>query len=367
MTITAYILLSIDNSNFTEETIHVEWSDHISEFNTSWLRGEDISQLPTELLGQPTKQSWGGGFSPPQHDYNEDCHDINCKTWMEDLHRYGVLIINGVPPNHEGLRSVLHTIGPLNQRLHPTNIFRFKNNYNSGEKVDTVSYGSGALDAHTDGVETQSVTKLGAFLFLQYSAPEKDTFSIVVDGLRVAEEFQKEYPEYYGLLSTFPQRYGRLRLLTEEDCPEEDIRIYQRHSVVRYPVIETNQDGSPKRIHLRHIKHMGLELSGVDEESYLAYYKSYKLFQDKLNDPGNQARFVMRRGMLLLFDNHRICHGRTKIFPSTTRSMIGAHISEEVYQSRYRLLLSQQSRLEPKWVIGCSTKTLEALANRFLP
>lgn len=345
----------------------MEWSDYVSEFNTSWLRGEDINQLPAELLGQPSRQSWGWGFSPPQHDYNEDCHDTNCKAWIEDLHRYGVLILNGVPPNKEGLKSVVHTIGPLNQRLHPTNIFRIKNNYTSGELVDQVSYGLDALDAHTDGVETQSVTKVGAFLFLQYSAPKQDTYSIVADGLRVAEEFQKEFPEEYRLLSTLPQRYGRLRLLTEEDCPEEDVRIYQRHTVVRYPVIGTNQDGSPKNICLRHIKHIGLELSGADEESFIAYYKAYKLFQDKLNDPRNQARFVMRRGMLLLFDNHRICHGRTKIFPSTTRSMIGTHISEEFYQSRYRLLLSQKSRLEPKWVIGCSTKTLEALANRFLP
>ena len=55
----------------------------------------------------------------------------------------------------------MYTFGPLYQLLYPTNIFKINI---SGEQVDAVSYGSDALDAHTDGVETQSVAKLGAFL-----------------------------------------------------------------------------------------------------------------------------------------------------------------------------------------------------------
>ena len=356
-----------DHGTFVEENIRVEWSDHVSEFNTSWLRGEDVTQLPTELTGQLSRQLWGASFNPPQHDYTEGCSDTNCKTWMEDLRRYGVLVIHGVPPNPDGLRNVLQTFGPMNQRLHPTNIFTLKVGYTSGELLDKFSYGREALDVHTDGVELPVVTHLGAFLFQQYSAPEEDTFSIVVDGLRVAKEFREEYPEEYKLLSNSFLRYGRFRLTTEEECSEEDIRIYQRNSVAINPIIETDEDGHPEKLQLKHSKHIGLALTGANNEACLAYYKAYKLFQDKLNDPANQARFVMRSGMVLLYDNYRICHGRTKIFPGTTRLMIGAHISEEVYQGRYRLLLTEQSCLKPKWVLGCSTRTLEALANRFLP
>ena len=99
----------------------------------------------------------------------------------------------------------------------------------------------------------------------------------------------------------------------------------------------------------------------------MAYYRAYKLFLDKLNEPANLVRFTLRSGMLLLFDNYRVCHGREKVFPNTTRSMLGAYISDEVLQSRYKLMLTRQSRLDPKWVHGCSTPTMEALANRFLP
>ena len=350
-----------------EESISVEWSDHVSEFNASWLRGEDVAQLPTELTGQLSMQPWDGSFKPPEHVYKEGCHDSNCEAWMRDMRRYGAILIHNVPPNRNGLRAVMQTFGPLKQRIHPTYIFTLKVGHASGEALDKGAYGKDPLAAHTDGSEHQVVARLEAFLCQQYSAPEGDTVSLITDGLKVAEEFCKEYPEEYKLLSTNQLRIGRFRLASEEECPEEDQRIYQRHSIVSTPIIITDEDGSPERIRLRHNKHVGFALSNTDQEAYLAYYKAYKLFQDKLNDPANQSRFILRSGTLLLFDNYRICHGRDMIFPSTTRSMIGAYISDEVFQSRYRLLLTKQSRLEPKWVYGCSTTTMEALADRFHP
>ena len=50
-----------------EESIRVEWNDHASEFNASWLRGEDIAQLPTVLTGQIHGQSWDApsGYTNP--------------------------------------------------------------------------------------------------------------------------------------------------------------------------------------------------------------------------------------------------------------------------------------------------------------
>lgn len=345
----------------------MEWNDHISEFNASWLRGEDVTQLPKELTGQIQRQSWDSSFNPPEHIYVEGDHESNCEAWMKDLLRYGALLIHNVPPNRDGMRAVMQTFGPLNQRIHPTYIFTLKVGYTSGELLDKGAYGKDPLAVHTDSSESQEVSRIEAFLCHQYSAPEGDTVSLITDGLKVAEEFYKEHPEEYKLLSSTVLRIGRFRLATEEECPDEDQRIYQRHSVVSTPIIIPNENGYPERIQLRHNKQVGLALPGADQEYCLAYYKAYKLFHDKLNDPANQARFTLRSGTLLLFDNHRICHGRDKIFPSTTRSMSGAYLSDEIFQSRYRLLLTQKSRLEPQWVYGCSTTTMEALADRFHP
>ena len=350
-----------------EDSIIVEWHDHITVFNTSWLRGEDIAQLPTELTDPFKRQSWDSSFNPPEHVFREGKQEANCEAWTGDLLRYGALLIHDVPNTHVGMRAVLQTFGPLHQRIHPVDIFKLRVGYASGELLDKGAYGKDPLAAHTDGSENQVVSRIEAFLCQEYSAPEGDTVSLISDGLRIAEEFYSEHPKEYKLLSDTNLRIGRLRLTTEEECPEEDQRIYQRHSVVKTPVIITDDTGYPSKVRLRHNKHIGLELTGANQEAYLAYYRAYKLFQDKLNDRSKQARFTLRGGTLLLFDNHRVCHGRDKIFPSTTRSMLGAYVSDEVFESRYRLMLTQQSRLEPRWAYGCTTATMEALANRFLP
>lgn len=350
-----------------EESITVEWNDHVTEFNASWLRGEDVSRLPAELSGEFQRQYWDASFNPPEHIYIEDDHEANCEAWIGDLLQYGALLVHNIPPTRDGIRDVMQTFGPLRQRIHPTNIFTLKVGYASGELLDKGAYGKAALGAHTDGCENQMVPRIEAFLCQHYSAPEGDTVSLITDGLKVAKEFSRDHPEEYNLLSGTSLRFGRLRLTTEEECPDDDQRMYHRHSLVSSPIIITNEDGSPARIRMRHCKHIGLPLSGADQEYYMAYYEAYKLFYDKLNDRSNQARFTLRGGTMLLFDNYRICHGRDKIFPSTTRSMLGAYISNEVFQSRYRLLLLKKSHLEPKWTVGCSTATLEALANRFQP
>ena len=358
----SYLLLTVGSG---EDSVIVEWNDHVSNFNASWLRGEDVGQLPIELQHPFKRESWDATFKPPEYIYTEGNLETNCEVWTKALLRYGALLIHDVPPTFDGITSVMQTFGPLQQRIHPTNIFKLKVGYSSGELLDKSAYGTAALAAHTDGSENEVVARIESFLCQQYSAPEGDTVSLITDGLKVAEEFYRDHPNEYRLLSGSQLRIGRFRLATEEECPDDDQRIYQRHSVAFTPIIITDKSGCPEKIRVRHNKHVGLNLFSTDQEDYLAYYKAYKLFLDKLNDPAYQAKFTLRSGTLLLFDNHRICHGRDKIFPSTTRSMLGGYVSDEVFQSRYRLLLSKKSRLEPKWTYGCSTTTMEALANRF--
>ena len=97
----------------------------------------------------------------------------------------------------------------------------------------------------------------------------------------------------------------------------------------------------------------------------MAYFKANAHFMQKLDDPANQIKFILRPGDMVLFDNYRMIHGCSKVYPCTTRTMFAGYVDKEVYESHYRLLLSEQSRMEPKWIYGCSTASLEALAHRF--
>ena len=237
-----------------DESVCVEWDDHITEFNTSWLRGEDITQLPSQLTGQLHRQPWDASFNPPEHEFKEGQHDANCEAWTRDLLRYGALLIHNVPTTRDGIRAVLQSFGPLHQRTHPTYIFTLKVGHASGELLDKSAYGKDPLAAHTDNCEYQDVPRVEGFLCQEYSAPEGDTVSLIIDGLRVAEEFHNEHPEEYKLLSSIPLRIARFRLTTEEECPDEDQRIYQRHCVISAPVIKTDESGRPEMLRVRHSK-----------------------------------------------------------------------------------------------------------------
>ena len=258
----------------------------------------------------------------------------------------------------------MHTFGPLAQRIQPTNLYTIRAGFEFGETVDR-AYGLDAVEGHTDSCERECPARLEAFLCLEYSAPECDTVSLFSDGLKVAEDLRRENPEAYGLLASIPVKFGRFRLTTEEECPKEDVRIYQRNSVVHSPVIITGRNGCPIQIRQRYNKFAGLDLSSVNEELIMAYFKANAHFQQKLNDPANQIKFILQPGDMVLFDNYRMFHGRSKVYPRTARTMFAAYVDKEVYESRYRLLLSEQSKMEPKWVYGCSTASLEALAYRF--
>ena len=311
-------------------------------------------------------QFWDSSFEPPHHVYKEGQPHENCKVWMKDLRKFGILLLHGVPPTKDGYYQVMHTIGPLTQRIGPTNFFTIRSGFEVGEAVDR-GYGSNALEGHTDACERECPARLEAFLCLEHSAPEHETYTVssFSDGLKVAEDLRRENPEAYGLLSSIPVKFGRLRLTTEEECPKEDVRIYQRNSVVNSPIIITGRNGHPIQVRQRYNKYAGLDLSSVNEELIMAYFKANAHFQQKVDDPTNQIRLILQPGDMVLFDNYRIFHGRGMVYPNTTRKMLASYVDNEVYESRYRLLLGEQSGMELKWVYGCSTASLEALAYRF--
>ena len=354
----------IAGEDSVDDYLQIEWSDHITEFNASWLRASDEAQLPAGLANDYAMQFWDASFEPPHHLYKEGQPHENCKMWMKDLRKFGILLLHGVPQTKEGFFRMMHTFGPISQRIQPTNLYTIRAGFEVGETVDR-AYGLDAVEGHTDACERECPAQLEAFLCLKYSAPECDTVSLFSDGLKIAENLRRENPEAYGLLASIPVKFGRFRLTTEEECPKEDVRIYQRNSVVHSPVIVTGSNGHPIQMRQRYNKFAGLDLSSINEELIMAYFKAYAHFQQKLDDPANQIKFILRPGDMVLFDNYRMIHGRSKVYPRTTRTMFAGYVDKEVYESRYRLLLSEQSRMEPKWIYGCSTASLEALAHRF--
>ena len=69
---------------------------------------------------------------------------------------------------------------------------------------------------------------------------------------------------------------------------------------------------------------------------YKARKKLYQLYSSKVFE----IKFRLENGMLVMFDNHRLLHGRTEYDPSSGhRHLQGCYIEHDVTEGKLRRLL----------------------------
>lgn len=86
--------------------LKVQWPEHSTTFDLSWLRAQDT----THHDNAPQVVTWtADSILDNFFDYSRIVEDM--ESWMMCLRKYGVAYMRGVPPNEEGLKGVLHTIG----------------------------------------------------------------------------------------------------------------------------------------------------------------------------------------------------------------------------------------------------------------
>lgn len=344
-----------DKEHFT-----VNWEDHSSLFNASWVRAHDT--VASASLVKPFEPVlWDSQDKIPTYEYSHKNDQL--ESWLLDLKKWGMIFVNETPTTEKALRDFLNVIGALQQRLHPTNVFTAVTNAKSME-VDYYSYGPEYIDGHTDSTYYTQPPKLMALLSTKYSAPKQDTVSFLADGWKVANDLRREDPEAFHMLTTTPVRQSRRRLDVEEECDPSQTKTYQIDVAKDVPIISMEGD-KVSVIRLKFTKHGGFNLQLNQDDAHMKkFYRAYQAFQKRINAPANHQTFVMRPGTMIVIDNQRICHGRYDIHPTTARTLLGGYISEDQWQSRWRVIFGKKSGLENRWLYGCSDKTLEILADR---
>ena len=359
------VIASVENktAESNEDEVAVSWEDFSSNFNASWLRAQDSKACSNFLAEYGVQRKyWDSREILPQYEYARKEQDF--ESWMYDIQKWGIVVINGVPATEKAYREFLNLMGPLAQRNHPTNIFVMEQKPRP-MAMDPPAYGRSFFGAHTDASYYTVPKKILAFQVVEYSAPEGDTDNFFVDGFRVVEDLRKEDPEAFALLTSVPLRQSRRRMGLYDIQPPEVVRKHLWDACLDTPPIVMSPDGKTlERLQTRWTKHAGVPLEAGDDELMTKYYKAYSTLQMKLDDSKYHQCVVMEPGVMVVFDNHRLVHGRSSIHSSTYRKMNGAFIAPEIWESRWRILLGKRSGLPDKWLFGCSTDSLEVLANR---
>lgn len=247
------------------------------------------------------------GFNIPRYDYAQK--DEKFESWMTDLRRYGLVILDNTPPTEDGMVDFMHMIGPLRQRYHPTNVFEAAMSPKHLE-VDYHSYGPVPIYAHTDTSYYRAPPRLQVFNYTDYDAPKEDTVSYFVDGFKVLEDISREDPEAYKLVTSTIVRQARRRMSVEEECDPSDLHIYEWDTCRDIPLVMTEDDGKLKQVLMKFNKHAGFPMKDQTDEHMKKWYRAILMVQNKLDDPKYHYSEVMKKGTMVVFDNHRICHGR---------------------------------------------------------
>lgn len=354
-------IVGVENGDGSED-ITVEWEDHRSNFNASWLRAQDMKN--NDSLRKDTQLTlWDANIRFPVYNYAERMTKL--ESWLSDLVRYGVAFFEGVPPSQEGLDGILHCVGQPRQRKHPVNTSAIKVDKNSAQKYHQNVYSAEKHPIDIDAAYYYDIPRLSCLLPTRYFPPTQDTFNFWVDNLTVTEQLRREDPEAYELLSTMPVRFARRRMTSQQESDVRKYYIYQFETSIERPIISYNWLEKRHPTVLISNKHAGMELSNFKDHSTMKrFYEAYILLQDKLYNPANHQRFLMKEGTAAIFNNHRVSHGRDEIHPSTDRALLLGFIGADMWNTRWRVLHGQKSGLEEKWVYGCSNEQLEILADR---
>ena len=236
------------------------------------------------------KIKWDSNFNNFQKFKFEN--DIFEKKIMYDLlvsfYKYGFVVLTNVPTEDNFIIKFANSIGSVRR----TNFGEFFN-VRSVPNPNDLAYTSLALSPHTDNPYRKPVPCVQLLHCITNNVSGGN--STLVDGYTVSEKIKEDYPEYYEILSSVKVKFKFIDNTVVLEDMSELIKLDEKNNFkqVRF---------SPR-----------LDYAPILEKSKLdLFYKARNKISELYNSDKYKVEFKLENGDLLMMDNHRLLHGRTK-------------------------------------------------------
>jgi gamma-butyrobetaine dioxygenase len=300
-----------------EGALEIEWADsgHRSTYPLAWLAAQGRPRPDPAVL---PRRHWRSDHYPAmaRFAFDQVCSDRTAlKAWVHTLLTEGVAILTGMPDSDEGLETAANLIG----FPRPT-FFGLYFDVRLHIDPDNLAYTAKALELHTD-VPAEDLPPGVQFLHCRANSVDGGE-SLFVDGAAVATELKRTHPDDFRLLSEIAVPF-----YNEHDS--YDMRARQR-------VIELDERGDVAGVTIS--QHMA-DVFDLDQRLLDAWYPAFCRFGRLLQDPRFLMRFRLNAGECIVFDNHRIVHGRAAfVAESGDRYLRGTYTDRGELRSRWRIL-----------------------------
>ena len=234
---------------------------------------------------------------------------------LVSFYKYGFVIIKNIPTVDNFIVKFANSIGSVRR----TNFGEFFN-VKSIPNPNDLAYTSLPLAPHTDNPYRNPVPCIQILHCIENEV--KGGFSTLVDGYTVTENLKKDNPEFYKILSEVKVRFK---------FTDKSVMLEDWSELIH---LDDNKEFKQVRFSPR------LDYVPVLEKNKLdLYYKARKKLSDLYNSEKNRIEFKLTPKDLMMMDNYRVLHGRTKFDPKEGKRFLqGCYIDFDSTEGKLRHL-----------------------------
>ena len=268
-------------------------------------------------IKQIEKIKWDSSFSE-QNTFEFDENLFETEEMYKALinfYQYGFVIFKNVPTRDNFIVKFANSIGSVRR----TNFGEFFN-VQSKLNPNDLAYTSLNLAPHTDNPYRNPVPCIQILQCIENEV--SGGLSTLVDGYTVSEKLKQEFTDYYKILTEVKIRFQFIdQTIVLEDWAE---------------MIQLDESGNFKQVRFSpRLDFVPL----IDKEKLELFYSARKKLSELYNSENYKIEFKLLPGDLLMMDNYRLLHGRTKYDANEgNRFLQGCYIDYDSTEGRLKHL-----------------------------
>lgn len=301
----------------------IDWApeDHVTRMPLDWLHSFADGRPRADPADLPRVAWYGDHYAQVarfSHAALTGGDTAQRRAWLEKLIVEGISVVTDMPDTDQALTDLVQVMGQVRPTFFGT-YFDVRTHINP----TNTAYTAAALELHTDTPAEEHAPGI-QFLHMRANTVQGGR-NLFGDGVAAANDFRRIDPEGF-------------RVLADTDVPffcEHD--TYDARS--RQRIIELDRHGAVSGLTIS--QHM-LDISDLPQRVLDDWYPAFCRFGRLLQDDRYIMRFTLAAGECIVFDNHRIVHGR-EAYSATSgdRYLRGTYADRAEMCSTYRALVSR--------------------------
>jgi len=307
--------IKIKDLNLSSDFLDVKFSDGASTKISVIDIFKEFSNI--DEIKQIEKMKWDSSFSEQNtFEFDENLFETDeMYKALINFYQYGFVIFKNVPTKDNFIVKFANSIGSV-RRTNFGEFFDVKSKPNPND----LAYTSLPLAPHTDNPYRNPVPCIQILQCIENEVT--GGLSTLVDGYTVSEKLKQDFPEYYKVLTEVKIRFQFIdQTIILEDWAE---------------MIQLDESGNFKQVRFSpRLDFVPL----IDKEKLELFYSARKKISELYNSKNYRIEFKLSPGDLLMMDNYRLLHGRTKFDSNEgNRFLQGCYIDYDSTEGKFKHL-----------------------------